>query len=98
MHGHCSALGATQRHATVIQAMELRLDPRNLPMFWNVAQPVDAGRLESGVRIDAAGDSTLDDYLLLLLQQFDQLQLGADIALDSTVGITKEPHNQGLLV
>ena len=52
-------------------------------MRWHVLQPLDAGGLAgrvglAGADVDLAGDGLVDDGLLLLLQQRNQLLLGAD--------------------
>ena len=38
----------------------------------------------------------MDDGLLLLLQQLDQLLLGADVAADLAVGVVEEANDGGL--
>ena len=48
-------------------------------MLRHVAEPLDAGGLEADVGVEAAGDGLVDDGLLLLLQQRDELPLGADV-------------------
>ena len=58
--------------------------PRHIP------QPLYAGGLEADVRVEAAGDGSVDDGLLLLLQQLDQLLLGADVAPNAPVGVVEE--------
>ena len=44
----------------------------------------------TGPDIDLARDRLVDDGLLLLLQQRDQLLLGADVAPDPPVGVVEE--------
>ena len=48
-------------------------------MLRHIAEPLDAGGLEGDVGVEAAGDGLVDDGLLLLLQQRDELPLGADV-------------------
>src|SRR5690554_2203071 len=38
----------------------------NLPMLRHIPQPLDTGRLEAHIGIEAAGDGAMDDGLLLL--------------------------------
>src|SRR5680860_1370778 len=72
------------------------LEPLHLPMLRHVPQPLHAGGLEAHIGIEAAGDGTVDDGLLLLLQQLDQLLLGADVAADAAVGVVEEADDGGL--
>ena len=65
-------------------------------MLRHVAQPLDAGGLEADVGVEAAGDGAVDDGLLLLLQQLDQLLLGADVAPDPPVRVVEEADDGGL--
>ena len=44
----------------------------------------------AGSNVDLARDGLVDDGLLLLLQQLDQLFLGADVAPDAPVGVVEE--------
>ena len=60
------------------------------------SEPLDAGGLEADVRVEAAGDGPVDDGLLLLLQELDQLLLGADVAPDPPVRVVEEPDDGGL--
>ena len=46
--------------------------------------------------IDLASDGLVDEGLLLLLQQGDQLLLGADVAPDAPVGVVEEADDGGL--
>ena len=46
--------------------------------------------------VEAAGDGAVDDGLLLLLQQLDQLLLGADVASDAPVRVVEEADDGGL--
>ena len=48
-------------------------------MLRHRAQPLHAGGLEADVRVEAAGDGAVNDRLLLLLQQLDELLLGANV-------------------
>ena len=57
-------------------------------MRRHVSQPLHAGGLAgrvglAGSDIDLARDVLVDDGLLLLLQELDQLLLGADVALNA---------------
>ena len=65
-------------------------------MLRHVAQPLHAGGLEADVGVEAAGDGAVDDGLLLLLQQLDQLLLGADVAPDPPVRVVEEADDGGL--
>ena len=58
-----------------------------LPMLRHVAEPLDAGGLETDVGVEAAGDGAVDDGLPLLLQQRDELLLGADVSSDAVVDV-----------
>ena len=60
-----------------------------LPMGGDVAEPLDAGGLEGDVGVEAAGDGAVDDGLPLLLQQRDELLLGADVAADAVVHVVE---------
>src|SRR5262245_6774768 len=66
-------------------------------MLRHIPQPLYAGGLEADVGVEASSDGTVDDGLLLLLQQLDQLLLGADVAPDSAVHVVEEADNGGLL-
>ena len=68
----------------------------HFPMLRYIAQPLHAGGLEADVRVEAAGNGAVDDGLLLLLQQLDQLLLGADVAADLAVGVAEEADDGGL--
>ena len=65
-------------------------------MLWHVPQPFQAGRLEADVRVEATSDGLVDDGLLLLVQQRDQLLLGADSAPDAPVYVVEEADDGGL--
>ena len=67
-------------------------------MLRNIAEPGDAGGLEGDVGVEAAGDGAVDDGLLLLVQQPDQLALGADEAVDLAVRVVQKSHDGGLFV
>src|SRR5439155_21182622 len=65
-------------------------------MLWHPPQPLDAGELEADVRIEAAGYGSVDDRLLLLLQQLDHLLLGAHVAPDLSVRVVDEANDRCL--
>ena len=67
-------------------------------MHRDVAEPGDAGGLEGDVGVEAAGDGAVDDGLLLLIQQPNQLPLGADPAVDLPVRVVQKPHDGRLFV
>ena len=67
-------------------------------MLRDVAEPGDAGGLEGDVGVEAAGDGAVDDGLLLLVQQPNQLPLGADEAVDLPVRVVQKPHDGRLFV
>ena len=67
-------------------------------MLGHIAEPLDAGRLEADVGIEAAGDGLVDDRLLLLLQQRNQLPLRAHIPPNATVHVVQVPDDGGLLM
>ncbi|MGH8564556.1 MAG: hypothetical protein ACREXW_10915 [Gammaproteobacteria bacterium] len=48
------------------------------------------------VGVEAARYGAVDDRLLLLLQQLDQLLLGADVAPDAPVRVVEEVDDGGL--
>ena len=66
-------------------------------MFRHVAEPFHTRGLETDIGVEAAGDSAMDDGLLLLLQQFNQLLLGADVAPNAPVGVVEETYDGRLL-
>ena len=66
-------------------------------MLRHVPQPLDAGGLETNVGVEAAGDGPVDDGLLLLLQQRNELPLGADVAPDAPVHVVQVADDGGLL-
>ena len=65
-------------------------------MLRHVPQPLHARGLEADIGVEAAGDGAVDDGLLLLLQQLDQLLLGADVAPDPPVRVVEEADDGGL--
>ena len=70
-------------------------------MLWHVTKPLDAGRLvgrvrSAGAHVNAAGDHLVDDRPLLLLQQRDQLLLGADVAVDAACRVIEEAGDGSL--
>ena len=54
--------------------------------------------LRGDVGVEAAGDGAVDDGLLLLVQQPNQLSLGADEAVDLPVRVVQKPHDGRLFV
>ena len=66
-------------------------------MFRHIAEPLDAGRLEADVGVEAARDGATDDGLPLLLQQRDEATLRADVASDASVGVVKVSYDGALL-
>ena len=68
----------------------------NLPVLRHVAQPLDAGGLQPHIGVKAPHDSLVDDGLALLLQQGDELLLGADVAVDEVGGVV-EVADDGVL-
>ena len=86
----------------MVQAFKFSFHPRNVPPLRQVVQPLDAGEFVgrvglAGADVDPACDGLVDDGLLLLLQQRDQLLLGADVAPNAPVGVVKEA-NYGSLI
>ena len=67
-------------------------------MLRHVAEPFDAGGLEADAGVEAASDGTVDDGLLLLLQQFDQFLLGEDVAPDAPICVVEKSDDGGLFV
>src|SRR5690606_33958971 len=65
-------------------------------MLRHIPQPLHAGGLEADVGVEAAGDGAVDDGLLLLLQQLDQLLLGADVPPNPPVRVIEEADDGGL--
>ena len=65
-------------------------------MLQDIAQPFHAGGLEADVGVEAAGDGAVDDGLLLLLQQLDQLLLGADVPPNPPVRVVDEADDGAL--
>src|SRR5215510_5373799 len=66
-------------------------------MLRHVAQPLHARRFEADVGVEAASYGAVDDYLLLFLQQLDQLVLGLDVAPNSPVHVIEQTDDSGLL-
>ena len=74
----------------------------NVPLLWNILEPLDAGGLVGRVGlasadVDPARDGLVDDGLLLLLQQRDQLLLGTDVPPNAPVRMVEEAHDGDLL-
>ncbi len=65
----------------------------NFPMLRNVPKPLHTGRLEASIAVEAAGDGAVNDNLLLLLQQCDQLLLGADVTRYAPVYMVEKQDN-----
>ena len=66
-------------------------------MRRNLSEPGNAAVLEGSVRIQAPGDGALDDALLLLVQERDELALGADRLVHAAVEVAQEADDGGLL-
>ena len=66
-------------------------------MLRHVPQPLHAGRFKTDVGIEAPGNGAVDDGLLLLLQQLDQLLLGADVAPNPPVHVAEKADDGSLL-
>jgi len=66
-------------------------------MLRDIPEPGDAGWFQRDGGVEATGDGAVDDGLLLLLQQLDQLLLGADVAPDPPVRVVEEADDRGLL-
>src|SRR5690606_4510721 len=66
-------------HPSICDLWAERSNSADRPMLRHIPQPFHAGGLEADVGVEAAGDGAVDDGLLLLLQQLDQLLLGADV-------------------
>ena len=67
-------------------------------MLRHFSKPLDIGgrvRL-AGSDVDLTRDGLMDDGLLLLLQQRNQLLLGADVAPDASVGVVEEADDGDL--
>src|SRR5207244_13186991 len=69
----------------------------DLPMLRHIRQPLHTRGLQTDVGIEAAGDSAVDNSLLLLLQQLDQLLLGVDVTPDPTIRMIEEADDGGML-
>jgi hypothetical protein len=67
-------------------------------MLRHITQPLHTGGLEADVGVEAAGDGAVDDGLLLLLQQLDQLLLGADVPPDPPVRVIQEADDGDLFI
>ena len=67
-------------------------------MRRHVTEPLYARWLERDIGVETEGDGLVDDRLLLLTQQFDQPLFGADVALDSAVGVVEIADDGGLLI
>src|SRR5690606_30526489 len=65
-------------------------------MLRHIPQPLHTGGLEADVGVEAAGDGAVDDGLLLLLQQLDQLLLGADVPPNPPVRVVEEADDGSL--
>lgn len=64
----------------------------------DVTEPGDAGWFEFDVGVDSSGDGLVDDGLLLLVQQPNQLPLGANKSVDLPVRMVQKPHDRRLFV
>ena len=70
-------------------------------MRRHVPKPLHAGGLVGlvrlpGANVDLARNGLVDEGLFLLLQQRNQLLLGADVAPDAPVGVIEEADDSGL--
>ena len=65
-------------------------------MLRYITDPLDAGGFEGDTGVEAAGDGTVDNGLLLFLQQLDQLLLGADVLPNPPVHVIEESNDGGL--
>ena len=59
-------------------------------MLRHLPQPLDAGRLEPHIGVEATRDRLLDDRLLLLVQQLDLAAFGANEATDQAIVVVEE--------
>ena len=83
---------------------KIRQDPlqsHDLPMFRHFCEPVHVSGPVLQVslarsHVNPPRDRLVDDSALLLLQQRDQLLLGADVAPDAPVGVVEEADDGGL--
>ena len=66
-------------------------------MVWHIAQPLEAGRLQVRCRVRSTRYKSVDNGLLLLLEQLDQLLLGAYAPSDPSIRMIKELNNRLLL-
>lgn len=67
-------------------------------MCRNIPDPGVAGGFEVGVRVETTGDGTVDNGLLLLVQQSNQFPLGTDKAVDFPIRVVQKSHDGGLFV
>ena len=65
-------------------------------MLRHITQPLHTRGLQTDVGIKAARDGAVDNDLLVLLQQLDQLLLGADVAPDPPIRVIEESDDGGL--
>ncbi len=62
-------------------------------MLRNVSQPLNPGRFQPNVEINASRHRLMDDDLLLLFQKLDELLLRADVPADLPVGMVEETND-----
>ena len=85
-----------------VNRSEKNLQSSPFPMLRHLPQPFHAGGLVSriglaGADVHFSRDGLVDEGLLLLLQQRDQLLLGADVALDAAIRMVEVADDGGLL-
>jgi hypothetical protein len=67
-------------------------------MRRNIAQPANAGGFEADVRVETAGDSVLNDRLLLLFEELDEPLFRTDQPSCQRAVSVEEANNQPLLL
>ena len=70
----------------------------DLPMLWNLPQPLHAGWPEADAGVQAPRDGLVDQCLPIFFQEGDELLLARDVELDLLVGVVEEPHDGGLVL
>ena len=84
-------IGAAPFGGLLHDVVHRRLESRGCPMRRHVPEPLHAGGLvgrvgPAGADVHLARHGLVDNGLLLLLQQRDQLLLGADVAPNAPFG------------